>query len=101
MSRPGPEPDVVAEELDRVVPVVRRPAAEGVQVVAAKISPYAGVLTAWFVSQMGSFGAVFLPSSGPGLIPFDAESADGLPKHRQLTQEFRVESNASAIGARS
>jgi iron complex outermembrane receptor protein len=43
----------------------------------------------------GGFGAVFLPSSGPGLIPFDAESADGLPKHRQLSQEFRVESNAS------
>ena len=43
----------------------------------------------------GGFGAVFLPSSGPGPIPFDAESADGLPKHRQLSQEFRVESNAS------
>lgn len=43
----------------------------------------------------GGFGAVFLPSSGPGLIPFDAESADGLPKHRQLSQEFRVESNAA------
>ena len=35
-------------------------AAEGVQVVAAKITPYAGGLTAWFVSQMGSFGALFL-----------------------------------------
>jgi iron complex outermembrane receptor protein len=43
----------------------------------------------------GGFGAVFLPSSGPGLIPFDAESADGLPKHRQFTQELRVESNAT------
>ncbi|WP_246312508.1 TonB-dependent receptor [Pseudaquabacterium terrae] len=43
----------------------------------------------------GGFGAFFLPSSGPGFIPFDAESADGLPKHRQLSQEFRVESNAS------
>jgi iron complex outermembrane receptor protein len=42
----------------------------------------------------GGFGASFLPSSGPGFIPFDAESADGLPKHRQLSQEFRVESNA-------
>ena len=42
----------------------------------------------------GGFGASFLPSSGPGFIPFDAESADGLPKHRQLTQEFRLESNA-------
>lgn len=43
----------------------------------------------------GGFGAVFLPSSGPGLIPFDAESADGMPKHKQFTQEFRVESNGS------
>ena len=41
----------------------------------------------------GGFGAVFLPSgSVPGVIPFDAESADGLPKHRQFTQEFRLES---------
>jgi iron complex outermembrane recepter protein len=43
----------------------------------------------------GGFGAVFLPSSGPGLIPFAAESADGLPKHKQFTQELRLESNNS------
>ena len=42
----------------------------------------------------GGFGASFLPSSGPGFIPFDAESADGLPDHKQLSQEFRLESNA-------
>ncbi|MFN7219077.1 MAG: TonB-dependent receptor, partial [Burkholderiales bacterium] len=43
----------------------------------------------------GGFGAVFLPAglSGPGVIPFAAESADGLPKHSQFTQEFRWESN--------
>jgi iron complex outermembrane recepter protein len=42
----------------------------------------------------GGFGAVFLPTGGgPGLIPFASESADGLPKHRQLTQEFRIESD--------
>ena len=41
----------------------------------------------------GGYGASFLPSSGPGFIPFDAESADGLPKHRQLTQEIRLESD--------
>ena len=40
----------------------------------------------------GGFGAVFAPPMGPGFIPFPAESADGLPKHRQLTQEFRLES---------
>ncbi len=42
----------------------------------------------------GGFGAVFLgPGNfGPGVIPFDAESGDGLPKHRQFTQELRIES---------
>jgi iron complex outermembrane recepter protein len=45
----------------------------------------------------GGFGAVFLPAglSGPGVIPFAAESADGLRGHRQLTQEFRLESRAT------
>lgn len=43
----------------------------------------------------GGFGAAFLPSSGPGVIPFASETADGIPEHRQLTQEFRVESNAA------
>jgi iron complex outermembrane recepter protein len=43
----------------------------------------------------GGFGAVFLPAglSGPGVIPFTAESADGLPKHKQFTQELRLESS--------
>ncbi|MEP6634484.1 MAG: TonB-dependent receptor [Luteimonas sp.] len=42
----------------------------------------------------GGFGAAFLGpgNSGPGFIPFPAESADGLPDHRQITQEFRLES---------
>ncbi len=44
----------------------------------------------------GGFGAVFAPPSGPGFIPFTAESADGLPDHRQLSQEFRLESNTDA-----
>ncbi|MBH1391052.1 TonB-dependent receptor [Stenotrophomonas maltophilia] len=43
----------------------------------------------------GGYGASFLGAgnSGPGLIPFSSESADGLPHHRQWTQEVRVESN--------
>ena len=41
----------------------------------------------------GGFGAAFLPDSGPGLIPFSSESADGLPDHSQFTQEFRLQSN--------
>lgn len=41
----------------------------------------------------GGFGAVFLPVSGPGVIPFASETADGIPSHAQWTQEFRVESD--------
>lgn len=41
----------------------------------------------------GGFGASFLPASGPGLIPFASETADGIPAHRQFTQELRLESN--------
>jgi iron complex outermembrane receptor protein len=41
----------------------------------------------------GGFGAVFAPPSGPGLIPFTAETADGIPDHDQVTQEFRLESD--------
>ena len=41
----------------------------------------------------GGYGAVFLPDSGPGLIPFASESADGLPELEQFTQEIRIASN--------
>ena len=41
----------------------------------------------------GGFGASFLPKSGPGVIPFASESADGMPEHSQFTQELRLESN--------
>ncbi len=40
----------------------------------------------------GGYGAVFTADSGPGFIPFPAESADGLRDHSQLSQEFRWES---------
>ena len=38
----------------------------------------------------GGFGAVFAPPSGPGLIPFPSETADGLPKHHQISEEVRL-----------
>jgi iron complex outermembrane receptor protein len=41
----------------------------------------------------GGYGASFAQPMGPGFIPFPSETADGLPFLRQLTQEFRVESN--------
>jgi iron complex outermembrane receptor protein len=40
----------------------------------------------------GGYGAVYAPPSGPGLIPFASETADGIPEHKQYTQEFRIES---------
>jgi iron complex outermembrane receptor protein len=41
----------------------------------------------------GGFGNQFAPDMGPGFIPFSSETADGMPKHRQLTQELRLESD--------
>src|SRR3546814_9673929 len=43
----------------------------------------------------GGFGAVFLPESGPGLIPFQAQSQDNVPSLDQFTQEIRIASNNS------
>ena len=43
----------------------------------------------------GGYGAVFLPVSGPGVIPFASESADGMPKHTQFSQELRLESTGA------
>jgi iron complex outermembrane receptor protein len=37
----------------------------------------------------GGFGAVFAPPSGPGFIPFSAESQDNISDHYQLTSETR------------
>ena len=44
----------------------------------------------------GGFGAVFAPPSGPGFIPFPSETADGLPFHRQITQEIHLASKDTA-----
>jgi len=33
--------------------------------------------------------------SGPGFIPFPAQTADGIPQHKQITQEFRLNNNAA------
>jgi iron complex outermembrane recepter protein len=44
----------------------------------------------------GGYGAVFAPPSGPGFIPFPSETADGLPFHRQITQEIHLASKDTA-----
>jgi iron complex outermembrane receptor protein len=38
----------------------------------------------------GGYGAVFAPPSGPGVIPFPSESADGMPYHAQWSEELRL-----------
>lgn len=38
----------------------------------------------------GGFGDAFSPPSGPGVIPFSAESADNITGHSQRTSEIRV-----------
>ncbi len=49
----------------------------------------------------GGIGCAFCPDavnpdpSGPGFIPFPAQTADGIPQHKQITQEFRLNNNAS------
>jgi len=40
----------------------------------------------------GGYGASFAPPYGPGFIPFPSETADGLPFHRQITQEVHLAS---------
>ena len=45
----------------------------------------------------GGFGASFLPPAltGPGVIPFTAETRDSVPKLHQFTQEVRLTSNGN------
>jgi iron complex outermembrane receptor protein len=43
----------------------------------------------------GGFGASFAPPYGPGFIPFYSESADGIPKLKQFTQELRYATNTT------
>ncbi|WP_045769722.1 TonB-dependent receptor [Xanthomonas albilineans] len=40
----------------------------------------------------GGYGAVFAPPSGPGTIPFPVETAGGIKRLDQYTQELRAES---------
>ena len=45
----------------------------------------------------GGAGAAFLPSgSTPGVIPFPAESADGIDDHQQITHELRLSNGEDA-----
>ena len=54
------------------------------------ITSYEQVETFSRADVEGGIGAVFLPPSGPGFIPFPAQTADGIPDHDQFTQELRI-----------
>jgi iron complex outermembrane recepter protein len=43
----------------------------------------------------GGFGADFLGNDMPGFIPFDADTADGIDDHSQVTHEVRLSSNST------
>ena len=43
----------------------------------------------------GGYGAAFLPVSGPGEIPFPSETASGIPRLQQFSQELRLVSPAA------
>ncbi|WP_338770958.1 TonB-dependent receptor [Massilia sp. METH4] len=43
----------------------------------------------------GGYGAVYAPPYGPGNIPFVVETADLIPDHKQISQEFRAESTGA------
>jgi predicted PurR-regulated permease PerM len=45
---------------ERLVTFWNEVAVEGMQVLIARITPYAGALTTWFVAQVGNVGALFL-----------------------------------------
>jgi predicted PurR-regulated permease PerM len=45
---------------ERLVTFWNEVAVEGTQILIARITPYAGVLTTWFVAQVGNVGALFL-----------------------------------------
>jgi len=48
----------------------------------------------------GGYGAIFLEPgipSGPGFIPFPAQTADGIPDHGQFTQELRLSKTSDKV----
>jgi iron complex outermembrane receptor protein len=59
------------------------------------ITAYEGVENHSLGDIDGGFGAVFAPPFGPGFIPFNSQTQDGITDLDQLTQEFRLASQAS------
>ena len=59
------------------------------------ITAYEQVETFSRADVEGGIGCSFCGIMGPGFIPFPAQTADGIPDHDQLTQEFRLNNDAS------
>jgi iron complex outermembrane recepter protein len=62
-------------------------------VTLTSVSAYWGGTIATRGDIDGGFGNQFAPVSGPGFIPFSAQSQDDIPSLDQFTQELRIASN--------
>ena len=63
-------------------------------VTLTSVSAYWGGTIATRGDIDGGFGNQFTPVSGPGFIPFSAQSQDDIPSLDQFTQELRIASNS-------
>jgi iron complex outermembrane recepter protein len=63
-------------------------------VTLTSVSAYWGGTIATRGDIDGGFGNQFTPVSGPGFIPFSAQSQDDIPNLDQFTQELRIASNS-------
>jgi iron complex outermembrane receptor protein len=59
------------------------------------ITAYEQVETFSRADVEGGIGCSFCGIMGPGFIPFPAQTADGIPDHNQVTQELRLNNDAS------
>ncbi len=59
------------------------------------ITAYEQVETFSRADVEGGIGCDFCGIMGPGLIPFPAQTADGIPDHNQITQELRLNNDAA------
>ncbi len=59
------------------------------------ITAYEQVETFSRADVEGGIGCSFCGIMGPGLIPFPAQTADGIPDHNQITQELRLNNDAA------
>lgn len=83
------------QEADAVGGSIRLDFDFGNEMILTSVSSYETVDNRSLGDIDGGFGAAFLPEMGPGFIPFPSETQDGLDDLEQITQEFRLASNAS------